>query len=88
MNPHEISKSLKKNLGVNAGLTMIRHDHCDRCRSQRDEAARRTVSFQDDHASGPGQAISATTWPNQNLSELHGKNRPHWTARGIAALNR
>jgi hypothetical protein len=26
----------------------------------RDEAARRRVSFQDDHASGPGQATSAT----------------------------
>src|SRR5207253_4878051 len=44
--------------------------------SRRDEAARRRVSFQDDHASGPGQAISATTWPNQNLSELRGKNPP------------
>jgi hypothetical protein len=28
--------------------------------SRRDEAARRKVSFQDDHASGPGQATSAT----------------------------
>jgi hypothetical protein len=26
MNPHEIRKSLKKNLGVNAGLTANRHD--------------------------------------------------------------
>ena len=34
--------------------------------------ARRRVCFQP--CVGPGQAISATTWPNQNLSKLRGKN--------------
>jgi hypothetical protein len=48
----------------------------DQYTSRRDEAARRRVSFQGDHASGPGQAISATAGPNRNLSELRGKNPP------------
>jgi hypothetical protein len=38
------------------------------------KAARRRVCFQP--CVEPSQAISATTWPNQNLCKLRGKNPP------------
>src|SRR5437667_416910 len=50
------AKSLKKNLGVNAGLTASRHD------TGLQEQPDAGVSFQDDHASGPGHTTSDTRW--------------------------
>jgi len=68
-----IDACLKKHLGVNARLTATRHDLRDRCRQrfgslhQRNEAARRRVSFQDDHASGPrpSHQRNLSAWPNR-----------------------
>jgi hypothetical protein len=39
-------------------MVILDHPGCD-------EAARRKVSFQDDHPSGPGQATSATRRPSR-----------------------
>ena len=62
---------------------------CYRCRMVSldhpgcDEAARRKVSFQDDHASGPGQATSATRRPSRKRTSWQKSTTAHAAQAGI-----